>query len=506
MSKQTVSNKVLISDAVLYVTQDDQRIPEVSNYISRLKKLGSFNEKKVISVSEFAELKKLNQKQSKNAESKTILEAENLFRSAAQRDASDIHIRVTKGFARVLFRKNGSLFLYKEMEEQNAKALCSTIYTSMVDVSAPTYQSNAYQNARVDPKKLPEGVNGIRIATAPQVDGNIMVMRLIYDGNKKITGTCSQRLDALGFSSNHLKTIDFIRRRPTGINIVAGPTGSGKSTSLKHVLEAISSERPDLHILTVEDPPEYPINNVVQMPVIEGEDSEKRKVAFGDAIRAAMRLDPDIIMIGEIRDRDSAKLALSAAMTGHQVWTTLHANSAFNILNRFSDLMLAVEEPEPLKKLADITVLSGLIFQRLVKKLCPHCKISFLENKEMLNPGTASRLASVVDLYKEKNIFIKGKGCEHCDFTGVSGRTVLSEIVSPDPSMIDFLRRNDVDGARRYWLSQQEGETVVMHAIDKIKEGYIDPSMAEEVIGPLTIDAALEDGVLQKGEIHELSL
>jgi len=180
----------------------------------------------------------------------------------------------------------------------------------------------------------------------------------------------------------------------------------------------------------VEDPPEYPIPGAIQTPVANVSTAEERSAAFQAAIKAAMRLDPDVIMIGEIRDTPSASLALQAAMTGHQVWTTLHANNSIAIVDRLIDLGV------PAEILCDPAIVSGLVSQRLVKTLCPHCKVSLKNAIGSLSIREEyERIAKYIDL---ESVYIKGEGCDKCSGSGLLGRTVVSEVILPDNKIMEF--------------------------------------------------------------------
>ena len=504
---------VCVMDGTLYVANVKKGTATCFNFESRLRKSGRIEDKKVVALPKLQELQQKQEQQTQGREqeidaSELVQDAQNLFREAAKKNVSDIHIRVHQSFADVLFRIDGALQEHSQMPTNYANALLSTIYQVMAEgdsLSHPYYQPTTFQDARVaDAEHLPKNLHSIRIASGPKVGGRFMVLRLLYAETEKTSGNLKNRLFDLGYSSLHVKTVGFMRDRPTGINIIAGPTGSGKSTTLKHQLESISDNRPDLNIMSVEDPPEYPMQGVVQMPVTNTDSNEDRANAFGDAIRMALRSDPDIIMIGEIRDPESAQLAFRAAQTGHQVWTTLHANSAFGILSRLIDI-LGSGNGDPITYLSDPTLLTGLVFQKLVRKTCPHCKIQLIGNEDRLpDNGILNRISKVIDM-SQANIHIVGDGCSKCQGTGIKGRTILAEVVAPDPEMLRILRETEsVEAARQHWVEKQNGKTVIHHALDKIASGDIDPVQAERVVGPLIQDLVFADGVLEEEELDGL--
>lgn len=561
---------VVFDKNLLFVTKDYLFDSQFLSFQSMLKKTGKLKETKTVSFEELLKIQKefvdiTNQR--KRFRETTKGDAIKLFNDALKLKASDIHIRVGKGIANILIRVNGGLQEFGQMHQKQAESLCATIYQSMSDPGASDaiYQPNEYQDARISGSEmLPAGLHGIRVHSGPHVDGVLMVLRLLYADNdfferRKAQGKRTDiyaRLAFLGYSKEQIKLIYFMFSRPTGINIIAGPTGSGKSTTLMHIMEAIAEERPDKHLLSVEDPPEYPIKGCVQRPVTNATTEKERKEAFAKTMRAAMRSDPDVMMVGEVRDHSTARTAIEAAMTGHQVLTTLHANSAFNIINRMIDLLASQEVRDPINVLSDTTILTGLMFQRLVKQLCPACKIDLIDYNEtlykqmslefcedcrkvledkkpedsLLNPiylnlgdhlcpdcksklnkmdiyplSVIERLYRIFDMTDgSSNIAIKGPGCKKCSYTGIAGRTVVAEVVCPDPDMLKTLKGNGVDAARRYWIEKQGGKPIIDHVIEKVRIGEVDPRMAEDIVGPITTSIALQDNMLEGSEIDDL--
>lgn len=411
--------------------------------------------------------------------------AVNWFKRAVTRSASDMHLRVFAQHADILFRVHGELVLEQHESADYAEKLATAMYNAMADVADPNFRPTEPQDGRIaDRKHLPEELHSIRIGTSPIEGYFLMVLRFLY----RATRTAS--LQELGYAPVHIETVEAMRRAATGINIVSGPTGSGKSTTLKTVLEALHAEYPGFNILTVEDPPEYPISGAVQIPVVNARGSGGRSEAFAGAIRAAMRLDPDVIMVGEIRDHESAWTAVRAAQTGHRVWTTLHANSAFSLINRMGSTLAGPSTPLAMVMdlLLDSTVLSGLISQRLVQTLCPYCKRPLreaLSDRRRVPAHILHQLAEVMPV-DEGLIFVRGDGCQKC-VKGIAGRTVVAETVRVTSELLDVVRREGVEQARAHWL-RNAGWTPLQHALSKVRAGIVDPTMAEAVVGPLNVE------------------
>lgn len=400
--------------------------------------------------------------------------AKELIAHACRERASDIHIRVKRFSTEILFRIHNELVRVSEQTREQGARLLATLYAAMASVSDNTYKPNERQDAAIgDRDKLPAELFGVRIATAPTSTGNVMVMRLLYNDAGDSTD-----LRRLGFSDAQSADIDELKRMPHGMNIISGPTGSGKSTTLQRVLAGqIAETQGSIHVITVEDPVEYPIAGAVQTPVVNAATEEARSLAFAAAIANAMRLDPDTIMIGEVRDRASAQSALRASMTGHQVWTTVHANSAIAIVDRLVDLGL------PLGMVADESVITSLVSQRLVKLLCPRCK-QRLAGTPGQDAALVARVRRAVGAAFER-VFIQGPGCDDCAGRGTVGRTVVAEVIRPDARFFRFLRDGDRQGALAYWLDELGGRTTTEHTIDKVSAGLVDPRAAERIVGPL---------------------
>ena len=395
----------------------------------------------------------------------------------AKRRASDIHVIVSEQNCSVRARIDGSMTHIAEWPPEFGHSFCAAAFT-MADASDVNYQPYEYQAARVSNRKdlqLPEGVISLRLQFNPSVfSGRAMIIRLLYSTDDQSSGDIAQ----LGFTPEQLEDFELLRAKPYGINIVAGPTGHGKSTTLQRNITAILQEHDyNIAIYTVEDPPEYPILGAVQMPVTNAASAEEREEAFSRAIAAALRSNPDRLMIGEVRDAASAQLAFEAAMTGHQVWTTLHSNDAMTIPFRMRDLK--VEN----YKLGDPSLLTGLVSQRLVRLLCPSCRLPIEENE--LSFGLMARLEAA-EIEIEKIRKRNPAGCANCgQGNGYVGRSAIAEIIIPDTQFMEYVMNNKKADAEKYWLSNLGGRNMVENMIDRVILGEVDPLDAERSVGPL---------------------
>jgi type II secretory ATPase GspE/PulE/Tfp pilus assembly ATPase PilB-like protein len=244
----------------------------------------------------------------------------------------------------------------------------------------------------------------------------------------------------------------------------------------------------------VEDPPEYPIPGAIQTPVTNAETEEERRRQFQKAIQATMRLDPDIILIGEIRDPVSAALAIEAASTGHQVWTTLHANNAFAIFARLQSLKLSMD------MVTDPSIISSLSCQRLIKELCPKCKLPYHEHAHLFSEDQKDRLMAAAEEIRSVRIR-NPKGCDHCSGTGIVGRTVVAETIITDQTLMDHIRRGDKLAAMHHWRTRQGGVSMIEHELTKINAGIADPFDVEDSVGELSVLDIESDNVIDAAEI-----
>ncbi len=487
------------SDGRILVSKTHQGSPFVLSFLARLRRMQRPVQVIESDLSSIKEAYLGNGRAAARAYDPTQMqqEAKELLKRGVRKRASDIHIRVEGEITTIWMRIHNDLLYQEEHVRDYGEKLCSTIYQSMTDVSEPVFQPREPQDARIaDKDKLPSDLHGVRIATAPTVGGFFMVLRLLYDDAKSTVGN----IEALGYNLRHAAMLRLMKARPTGINVIAGPVGSGKSTTLQRVLSGLIEEKQRrINVITIEDPVEYPIDGANQVPVSNAGDEQGRETAFLNAIRAAMRLDPNVIMIGEVRDRPSGELALRAAMTGNTVWTTLHANDAISIIDRLAGLKM------PINLLADPSVLSGLVCQRLVKTLCPDCRIPFADVMKTIEAADPRLVHRVVKATNLNGVFVRGRGCRNCGGRGILGRTVVAEMVIPDHAFLQFIREGKKLEAVDYWKREQHGQTMLQHCIDKINQGVVDPMDAEEQVGPLTMGSVMRDRSMTAEEIGNVA-
>jgi type II secretory ATPase GspE/PulE/Tfp pilus assembly ATPase PilB-like protein len=416
-------------------------------------------------------------------------QAMRLLHTAFEADASDIHISYQATYGSIRLRRMGMLDPGRTVSGESAIILIRTIYQAMTDAGDPQFIPSQRQEGRIVKREyLPPFVHSVRVHTEPLEcqggPGLLMTLRLLYD-RTRADGSLDQRLTTLGYmEDDRMRLAKLIRRN--GLTLVAGPTGQGKSTLLKHVIEAQAAQEPELAFMSIEDPPEYPIRGVSQ--VLVGSDEARRERAYQQAIAGAMRADPDVLMIGEVRYPEAAAAAVEAALTGHTVWSSIHASSAFGVLWRMLSLLNSAKFADPLEYLCDPGVLAGMIYQRLLPVLCPACKVSLTALTKSDHAVRAKWLSSARPTMQRlrrtgiplDNVHFRGSGCQQCKGVGLCGLTVVPEVVVTDAAMLRLVRKRDMDGAMQYWRHELQGTTAVQRALALIADGQVDPVIAEE--------------------------
>jgi len=329
---------------------------------------------------------------------------DSMILNAMQKRASDIHIEANDKEVVVKYRIDG--VLYRAMDPLDTKfhaPLISRIKViSELDIAEKRVPQDGRFKMRLEGKKV-----DFRVSILPSIFGEDVVIRIL--DKEYITASVSElRLDKLGFNQGDLKKFRKSIIEPHGMVLVTGPTGSGKTTTLYAAISEINTAEDK--IVTIEDPVEYELRDVVQIPV-----NEKKGLTFARGLRSILRHDPDKIMVGEIRDAETAHIAIQSALTGHLVFTTVHANNAFDVIGRFVNMGI-----EPYNF---VSSLNCILAQRLVRTICPDCKESVSLTREMSED-------SALDFAKYKTMPLsQGHGCPECNGTGFKGRQAITEFL-----------------------------------------------------------------------------
>ena len=374
---------------------------------------------------------------------------QSLFDDAIQIKASDIHIEPDETVLRIRQRIDGVLQEQVMKEKRIANALVSRLkLMAGLDISEKRLPQDGRFNIRVKNKSI-----DVRVSTMPVQYGESVVMRLLDQSG----GTLD--LEQLGMPPELLKRYRTFIHRPHGMVLVTGPTGSGKTTTLYATLSELNN--PETKIITVEDPVEYRLRRINQVQV-----NTKIGLTFASVLRSALRQDPDIVLIGEMRDQETAEIGLRSAMTGHFVLSTLHTNDAISTANRLIDMGA--------EGYLVATALQAVLAQRLVRKICTSCTETCSPD-----PHESAWLRSFGAENLLTTEFKKGIGCPHCNNTGYSGRIGIYELLEIDEMLADALRRNDSSDFARYTSKQPGFKTLAQNALEYAVQGI---TTIEEVI------------------------
>jgi len=353
--------------------------------------------------------------------------------TAVQKRASDVHVESKEEGLIVKYRIDG--VLSEAMEPVDKKFQSSIVsrikVMSDLDISERRVPQDGRFRLRIKDKSI-----DFRISIMPSIHGEDAVIRIL--DKDMITAAISElRMDLLGFSDEVLNNFRRYITQPYGMVLVTGPTGSGKTTTLYAALTEIRA--PEDKIVTIEDPVEYQINEITQIPV-----NEKKGLTFARGLRSILRHDPDKIMVGEIRDPETAQIAIQSALTGHLVFTTVHANNVFDVVGRFLHMKV---DPYSF-----ISALNCILAQRLVRVLCPVCKTPVkYKRKQLLESGLSPQK------YKDR-LFYEAPGCEACYHTGYQGRTAIAELLELSDEIRELiLERKPLSEVRK--RAKSEGMT-----------------------------------------------
>jgi general secretion pathway protein E len=351
-------------------------------------------------------------------ESPVVRLVDSTLYDALRAGASDIHLEVQPAGMVIKYRLDGVLEVVKQIDNLDIahQAISRIKVVSELDIAERRIPQDGRFQVVVDGREI-----DFRVSIMPNLFGEDAVLRVL--DRKQLTGEFKAlRLDTLGFAN---PVIDFIRaaaQMPYGLLLVTGPTGSGKTTTLYAALSEINTGLDK--IVTIEDPIEYQLPGVLQIPV-----NEKKGLTFARGLRSILRHDPDKIMVGEIRDGETAHIAVQAALTGHQVFTTVHANNVFDVIGRFANMGV--------DSYSLVAALNGIVAQRLLRMNCPQCKVRTTVPAEMLHRS------GLVEERLGAHQFMRGQGCAHCRGTGYKGRRAIAETLP----MSDVLREQLVQRA-----------------------------------------------------------
>ncbi len=371
---------------------------------------------------------------------------DSILLSAMQRRASDIHIEASDRATKVKLRVDGILVPAMEPLDIRLHApLVSRLKVmSELDIAERRVPQDGSFRMRLDRKTV-----DFRVSILPSVFGESVVIRIL-DREAITTGVSALRLERLGFNPEDLKRFRRAIVRPYGMVLVTGPTGSGKTTTLYAAISEMNTA--DDKLITIEDPVEYQLAGVVQIPV-----NEKKGLTFARGLRSILRHDPDKIMVGEIRDAETAQIAIQSALTGHLVLTTVHANNVFDVIGRFSSMGIDAYN--------FLAALNCVLAQRLVRILCPSCRVQVAAEQALLEESGLD-----YEQYRDTP-FYQGKGCSNCMGTGYRGRKCITEFLDLTDEIKEMILAERPLSEIRYRAVTDGMITLRQSAIKKVLQG-----------------------------------
>ena len=376
----------------------------------------------------------------KRDEASVIERVDAMVQEAVRRSASDIHVESTPDGARVRYRIDGVLSDQQLIEKALMHQIISRLkILANINIAEKRVPQDGKFAATIDGNSV-----DLRVSTFPSINGEKVVIRIL-DRSKNMI-----KLDSLGFSENMLSDFKQLVHRPSGFFLVTGPTGSGKTTTLYAALSSLNS--PEKNIITLEDPVEYNVCGITQ-----GQIHPDAGFTFGKGIRAVLRQDPDVAMVGEIRDKETAQTAIEAALTGHSVFSTLHTNDAPGALMRLMDMGI---EPFLIN-----AALSGVLAQRLARKICENCK------EQHTPTDQEQKLLQRFGATSEK--LYSGKGCDACFGLGYKGRVGIFELLHMTSDLRSLVVHRPVFDDIRAQAHKNGMQTLVHDGLQKVQSGTI---------------------------------
>lgn len=405
----------------------------------------------------------------------------NLVQEAVEKGASDMHFELSGDAAEVRFRVNGELSHHSEMSKSDLLELMRVAYQVQAKVKGTSFSPHAFLDAAIE-----ETIGNIRVAlrfaSYPTDNGSDYVLRVLPMGRTSKKNS----LEALGYNASQLHMLDLMQSTPNGVIVLCGTTGSGKSTTIKIMISNIIREAEGrIKVITIEDPVEYSIEGASQIPVTRKQNDEGGPSPFATAMRTAMRSDPDILMVGEVRDEESVQLLERMVNSGHRVFTTTHTSSVLGVPGRLTSLGISRHT------LGAEDFLSGLIYQRLVGVACPHCRVPFFGHE-----GNRSDVEEWIRLlipheFHGQLTAVRRGGCTYCNGTGITDRTVCAEMMLPTPEILQAIQLGQDWEARKLFRGMRNpddpnnmnGRSALEHALLKARTGEISPNSIVDEFG-----------------------
>lgn len=416
-------------------------------------------------------------------------DAVELITKAAAYRAADMHVMMKGTHAEIQIGVNGGLRVLDRRTNEEGQNLVRAIYQGLAKIRESGYNILDCQDAQIPGDSLPPELNisSIRIVRGPSYPqaqgGEFMTLRIQY-GSIQVERTRVELpklelprrpegqllLPKMGYTKSNIEKLSRLMDAPNGINIFTGPTGHGKTTSLYEILKHVARTTPDRRLVTIEQPVEYPMEWGVQLGVTGARTEAEASAAFAEYLRVALRMAPNILSIGELREAGVAVTAVEAAVTGHQVWTTMHLSDPFQFVER---LELFDGQRLARRVFCDHKIVRGVVAQRLLPKLCPHCSVLFRNNRSLLSPHITHALSTWHDM---NNLRLRGEGCKVCNFDGTTTRFAVAEVVVMDAAvMSDFIKYNSEVARDNYRAREDSDPSMLVAALQHAFRGNVDP-------------------------------
>lgn len=476
-----------INNTVL-IDQDKVSHPLFQTWLNKAQIINSALEFKPVSLNEIIVMRDKGFRMTvaasgEQVELATRKQAIDLIERAAKAHCSDMHISCKGDHALVEIRVHGDLEqLHLFSSNEDGAALIRAIYQGIATSKDGTFMSLEIQNAQISGEEMRKlGIHSIRMIRGPvhpiANGGQYAVLRFQYlVGDNSTIG-----LTELGYDDSQLSMIKYLMESTEGLIMLTGPTGSGKTTTLFECLSMIHKINPKRRLITIEDPIEYPMPWAFQFEV-------QQNKGPADYAHAALRSDPDTLLFSELRDENTTSIALSAALMGRQIWTTLHTSDPYMFVDRMESFDRNLLDR---RNYCDHKIIKGIIAQRLVQVLCPHCSMPLNKGMHLLNPY----MSKILMAYNRDHsaIRLRGKGCDKCS-GGIVGRNAVAEIIITDAKlMTDYLTHGTAIARSNHRQKDGADKSMMSHAMDGIFKGRFDPREVHRRVGIIVGEDMLND-------------
>jgi general secretion pathway protein E len=485
------------ANKTVYVDRRFAGEPLLLTWQDRNKAVGHVFHIKPVALDELAKLRAGGLRIVENIDQDQLVRVDgmDILKTASKYQASDIHFMCRVEHTEIQVVVKGKLRTLMLRSQAEGEALIRAFYQGIATVRDASFNPLEFQNAQISLESLPpgSGLTSVRIIRGPcfpqSQGGAFMTLRLqyrssfspVHDKDLKPLRFPNRpdgefNLGSKGFTQSQIEKIQQLIDSPNGIIIVTGPTGSGKSTTQYEILKERARQKPYSRLVTIEDPVEYPMDFAVQLEVTGTKSEAETGAAFGERLRAGLRMAPNGIQVGELRGADVAVTAFEAAVTGHQVWTTMHVSDPYLFVER---LELMDETRLNRRVFCDPKIVRGVIAQRLLPKLC-ECATSLSGSEGNVSNRLISALRTWGDISRVR---LQGDGCELCNHDGTLGRFAVGEVVVTDATLMDNFISKGTAFARDHHRKQEGADpSMLERGIKYALEGLVDPRTVEEQI------------------------